>query len=109
MVIILYAQLPLYWVRFVLQVSEKRFPYLHCKEVLLCLFCSFAGAMLVSCLYYVVFSLYKFIRSGGIDDDDDFNNVTDIELLEQTNKDILDHGLDHDYDHDHDQPSTSYN
>lgn len=65
----------------------------------------FTGALLVSCLYYVVYSLYKFIRNGGIDDDDDneFNNITDIELLERTDKDILDH------DYDHDQPSTSYN
>lgn len=59
----------------------------------------------MSCLFYVVYSLYKFIRSGGIDDDD-LNNVTDIELMDRTNKDMLDHDQYHDYDHD--QPSTSY-
>lgn len=60
----------------------------------------------MSCLYYVVYSLYKFIRTGGIEDDD-LNNVTDIELLDRTHKDMLDHEQYHDYDHD--QPSTSYN
>lgn len=66
--------------------------------------CVFIGALLVSCLYYVVYSFYKFVRGGGIDDDD-LNNVTDIELLDRTNKDFLDQDQDHDYY----QPSTSYN
>lgn len=53
-----------------------------------------------------MYSLYKFIRNGGIDEDD--LNVTDIELLDRTHKDQM---FDHEpyYDHDHDQPSTSYN
>lgn len=66
----------------------------------------FLGSLLSSCLYYVVHSLYKFIRSGCIDDDY-LNHVTDIELLDRTHKDIM---IDHDYyDQDQDQPSTSYN
>lgn len=76
------------------------------KEFNICIyFKSISGSLLSSCLYYVVYSLYKFIRSGCIDDDY-MNNVTDIELLDRTHKDMLDH--DPYYDHDPDQPSTSY-
>lgn len=104
----LYAQLLSYWVQFVLQVSKFKFetPFNTDKSILHFHFYSnqFLGSLLSSCLYYVVYSLYTFIRSGCIDDDY-LNNVTDIELLDRTHKDMLDH----DPYYDPDQPSTSYN